>query len=60
MVYPTKRELRDSVPAECFKPNVWASLGYAAVDLGLLGLCFGVFAPAALAQPMLLPALPWM
>ena len=56
MVYPTKRELRDSVPAECFKPNVWASLGYAAVDLGLLGLCFGVFAPAALAQPMLLPA----
>lgn len=42
---PTLRELRASIPKECFEPDVSESLKYAAYDLAALAACFGIFSP---------------
>lgn len=42
---PSLRELRASIPKECFEPDVSESLRYAAYDLAALAACFGVFSP---------------
>ncbi len=52
---PSLRELRDSIPKECFEPDLNESLKYAAIDLGLLTFCFGVLSPIVVDNPLLLP-----
>ena len=52
---PTLRELRASIPKECFEPDVSESLKYAAYDLAALAACFGIFSPIVVDHPWLLP-----
>ena len=52
---PSLRELRRSIPKECFEPDLGESLKYAAYDLAALAACFGVLSPHVVDHPWLLP-----
>ena len=52
---PSLRELRASIPKECFEPDLGESLKYAAYDLAALAACFGVISPHVVDHPWLLP-----
>jgi len=51
---PTLRELRQSIPAECFEQDLAQSLKYAALDLSALAACFAA-SPIVVENPWLLP-----
>lgn len=52
---PTLRELRASIPPECFVPDLGESMKYAALDLAALAACFGLLSPQVVEHPWLLP-----
>ena len=52
---PSLRELRQSIPKECFEPDLAESMKYAAYDLAALAACFGVMSPVVVDHPWLLP-----
>ena len=54
-VVPSLRELRAAIPAECFVPCLRESMKYAAIDLGLLAACFGLWSPLVVDNPWMLP-----
>ena len=52
---PSLRELRQSIPKECFEPDLAESMKYAAADLAALAACFGALSPVVVDHPWLLP-----
>jgi len=52
---PSLRELRQSIPKECFEPDLAESMKYAAYDLAALAVCFGALSPVVVDHPWLLP-----
>ena len=52
---PSLRELRQSIPKECFEPDLAESMKYAAYDLAALAACFGALSPVVVDHPWLLP-----
>ena len=51
---PSLRELRQSIPKECFEPDLAESMKYAAYDLAALAACFGALSPVVVDHPWLL------
>ena len=49
---PTLRELRASIPPECFVPDLGESMKYAALDLAALAACFGLLSPQVVEHPL--------